>query len=448
MYEMLSGQPPFTGNSRAEVMIKHVSERPRPLPELGGVERIVHQLLEKAPERRPKDADATRRLLERFLSGAPVPEAPPSPGPEPAPFPVLHDDSLTSELAWTDWAREASIEPYGYDGIEDPMGPGMSWSPETPTPGPEERLDDQVRMALARDLTIDEEALLFEPSIGASEVPPPRRKDEVTQIDMLAEGEPDAEPTQLEAAPEPFDGPLVPLPPMEPVPALVHDDLQLEPAMRRTAPRGASFPSLQFEAPVEESVAVPLPVMRRPADATLTDVEASAASEAPTRSAQPVYEAAPLQIANDPTDPIQRPKRRSTGVLETGGPGLSSPSSDPVYVDEAPTVASASGPIPVVPVSLTDEDSDIGGLGREPLAYVTAAPHELSGIDEESTSAVGRRRRKRASHPIRGASLTERWVLPLTIAALLLASFALAGALILEARGVSLPAWDSLWADP
>ncbi len=57
VYEMLAGEPPFSGPSPRAVMAKHVTERPRPVrglrPEVPlGVERALAQALEKDPDQR------------------------------------------------------------------------------------------------------------------------------------------------------------------------------------------------------------------------------------------------------------------------------------------------------------------------------------------------------------------------------------------------------------
>ncbi|MFF3212001.1 protein kinase [Streptomyces sp. NPDC002886] len=73
LYALLSGEPPF---GEAEVpyvlMRRHIEDRPRPLREAGPpvppeVERLVGQLLEKAPADRPESADAVAAELRALL---------------------------------------------------------------------------------------------------------------------------------------------------------------------------------------------------------------------------------------------------------------------------------------------------------------------------------------------------------------------------------------------
>jgi serine/threonine protein kinase/tetratricopeptide (TPR) repeat protein len=68
LYEMLTGQTPFTGVSPLALALKHSSESPRPPRELvasipPALEAVVLQVLEKAAEARPADAGAFRREL-------------------------------------------------------------------------------------------------------------------------------------------------------------------------------------------------------------------------------------------------------------------------------------------------------------------------------------------------------------------------------------------------
>src|SRR5262245_22389350 len=77
MYEMLTGRPPFQGDSPVAIAYKHVQEAPRPLrsvnleipPEL---EAITMRLLAKAPAERYRSADELRDDLQRFRGGLPL----------------------------------------------------------------------------------------------------------------------------------------------------------------------------------------------------------------------------------------------------------------------------------------------------------------------------------------------------------------------------------------
>ncbi len=77
LYEMLAGQPPFSGESPVAVAYQHVSEiaappsafNPDVPPEL---DDIVMRAMEKDPQVRYQSADEMRQDLLRFLSGSPV----------------------------------------------------------------------------------------------------------------------------------------------------------------------------------------------------------------------------------------------------------------------------------------------------------------------------------------------------------------------------------------
>jgi serine/threonine-protein kinase len=68
LYEMLTGQAPFSGVSPLALALKHSSESPRPPRELvanvpPALEAVALRALEKSPEARPADAGAFRREL-------------------------------------------------------------------------------------------------------------------------------------------------------------------------------------------------------------------------------------------------------------------------------------------------------------------------------------------------------------------------------------------------
>lgn len=81
LYEMLTGQVPFTGESPLAVAYAHVRETPQPpssldpdLPE--GLDAIVMKALAKNPDNRYQSARELREDLERFLSGQAVTATP------------------------------------------------------------------------------------------------------------------------------------------------------------------------------------------------------------------------------------------------------------------------------------------------------------------------------------------------------------------------------------
>ena len=74
MYEMLTGAPPFTGETSISIAYKHVQEQPEPIsskrqgvPE--ALQVITAKLLNKNPDRRYPSAGELQTDLHRFLSG-------------------------------------------------------------------------------------------------------------------------------------------------------------------------------------------------------------------------------------------------------------------------------------------------------------------------------------------------------------------------------------------
>ncbi len=77
MYEMVAGQPPFTGDNPVSIAYKQVHDTPSPLHQIvvdipRAYEAIVNKLLAKKPVARYQNAEALREDLRRFRSGEPV----------------------------------------------------------------------------------------------------------------------------------------------------------------------------------------------------------------------------------------------------------------------------------------------------------------------------------------------------------------------------------------
>jgi serine/threonine protein kinase len=77
LYEMVTGRPPFSGESTQEILQKILDEEPRPprawathLPE--DLEVVILKALEKEPKRRYASAFELAQDLERFLEGEPI----------------------------------------------------------------------------------------------------------------------------------------------------------------------------------------------------------------------------------------------------------------------------------------------------------------------------------------------------------------------------------------
>jgi serine/threonine protein kinase len=74
LYELLVGRPPFLGASSLQILYRTLHEDPVPPRKLdralpAGLERVVLQCLEKAPERRYPSAEALAEDLRRHLRG-------------------------------------------------------------------------------------------------------------------------------------------------------------------------------------------------------------------------------------------------------------------------------------------------------------------------------------------------------------------------------------------
>jgi serine/threonine-protein kinase len=81
LYEMVTGRPPFSGDSPVMVASKHVLEQPTPPSKLNpdvapGLEAVVMKALSKNPDNRYQDADEMRSDLERVRLGQPVQATP------------------------------------------------------------------------------------------------------------------------------------------------------------------------------------------------------------------------------------------------------------------------------------------------------------------------------------------------------------------------------------
>ena len=81
LYELLTGRPPFTGESALEVICRHVQETPRPPsshhPGVGSaVDAIVLRALEKDPESRYRSADHMLADIEEHLGSGALREVP------------------------------------------------------------------------------------------------------------------------------------------------------------------------------------------------------------------------------------------------------------------------------------------------------------------------------------------------------------------------------------
>jgi eukaryotic-like serine/threonine-protein kinase len=76
LYELLSGRPPFTGATTAEVLRRSLTEAPRPIEQLrADVPAALADLVSRALARDPRQRPADGRALAAALRGAPLPPA-------------------------------------------------------------------------------------------------------------------------------------------------------------------------------------------------------------------------------------------------------------------------------------------------------------------------------------------------------------------------------------
>jgi serine/threonine-protein kinase len=108
LYELLTGRPPFTGESPVSIAYQHVSEQPVPPSQLDPavtpqIDTIVLTALAKRPEDRYQTAAEMRADVERAIAGLPVT----------APVPVLPTDTAVmapvgATAAYADTTKEST----------------------------------------------------------------------------------------------------------------------------------------------------------------------------------------------------------------------------------------------------------------------------------------------------------------------------------------------------
>ncbi|HYH33724.1 MAG TPA: Stk1 family PASTA domain-containing Ser/Thr kinase [Nocardioides sp.] len=110
LYELLTGRPPFVGDSPVAVAYQHVREPASPPSDHDqdlspAIDAIVMKALAKRVEDRYQSAAAMRSDIERYLAGRPVQATPPPP------LPVDEPTTLAAPLAATGTATAVPAEP-------------------------------------------------------------------------------------------------------------------------------------------------------------------------------------------------------------------------------------------------------------------------------------------------------------------------------------------------
>ncbi|WP_262402760.1 serine/threonine-protein kinase [Actinomadura sp. CNU-125] len=143
LHELLAGRPLAGGTNEAHHLYQHLHRAPRPLREFRAdvpeeLERLVGQLLEKAPERRPADA---QEVFERLLPFLPERGAPSLAVGEESPD-GMPDPTRPYRAPYAPRARAAQVE-------NEPARPGSSppRHPTRPWPGTRSRRRSAVRSA-------------------------------------------------------------------------------------------------------------------------------------------------------------------------------------------------------------------------------------------------------------------------------------------------------------
>ena len=98
LFEMLTGRPPFIGETASQLIASHLFEPPPKVSQLMPIDRkldrIVERCLAKAPEGRPQSMKELAELLAPFVPARPSLPPMPAPSPEPA-----HPYALTDDVA-------------------------------------------------------------------------------------------------------------------------------------------------------------------------------------------------------------------------------------------------------------------------------------------------------------------------------------------------------------
>ncbi len=105
LYELLTGSPPFVGDSPVAVAYQHVREDPVPPSQYveglaSDIDIIVLTAMAKSPAHRYADADEMREDLLRAAAGTPVEARPPAEVQEVGALPLLRRDR-SPRVAWT-----------------------------------------------------------------------------------------------------------------------------------------------------------------------------------------------------------------------------------------------------------------------------------------------------------------------------------------------------------
>jgi serine/threonine-protein kinase len=125
MYEMLTGRPPFDGNSPVAIAMQHIQDPPTPPRQLNptippALEEIILRCLEKVPEMRFRDGSQLARALETLGDAKLAESVPVTAGQAPTPTTSNHIPSRPGNSR-----RDGTIENVPPHSPENGMGPGV-----------------------------------------------------------------------------------------------------------------------------------------------------------------------------------------------------------------------------------------------------------------------------------------------------------------------------------
>jgi eukaryotic-like serine/threonine-protein kinase len=124
LYEMVTGRPPFTGDTPLAIAYKHVQDQPAPPSTLisdlpPGLEAIIMKLLQKRPDDRYSSAEDLRADLGRFLAGEQTIAERDAVYGAAAVLPAANDEATTMQPATTVGAVVPEPDPYVEDEDEE-----------------------------------------------------------------------------------------------------------------------------------------------------------------------------------------------------------------------------------------------------------------------------------------------------------------------------------------
>lgn len=396
LYELLGGQPPFTGKTDLEIMLGHLEKAPPPLdlpldPEHGMMAEAIMRALAKDPAQRPRSAEEFQAVLRECRAARQTLSRPAPPG-EPSAQPLTPAPADLPEEASGQVSAQAPEEPPASPSEPEPA-PQPERESEEPDPAPEP--ESRPEAAPPAPASSSEESSVPPPSpsgtpsaslsqdSGPAESttgpePPPDRTAKARSRTPLVLGlvaaavlglaglflftPPGAPPPGPETSPG-----QAPATPREPAPAPAD-----QPPEARTEPAPSAGPAVT---PEKHPAPSSSPEPDRPGPAQ-TQTQTSAPAQTPARAPAPVREPAPPETAGKgpgtspaPLAPETPAAAEKPSLPETSSPPETPPAKEAPPVQETPLAQEAptsqeTPPAPPVQPSETEQtatDSQTGG---------------------------------------------------------------------------------------